>query len=51
MIKKCVCKHDYQDRRYGFGNRVVNKENDGGYRCTVCGKTILSSKPKVVKVK
>ena len=40
-IIKCTCKNDYQDSKYGQGNRVCNatKEPDKtGYRCTVCGK-------------
>jgi hypothetical protein len=36
-IKKCECKHDYQDKKYGKGNRVMNSTVDG-WRCTVCGK-------------
>ena len=41
MILKCKCKHDYQDKKYGKGNRVhnfvVNNTKAGGdYRCTVC---------------
>jgi len=45
MIAKCTCKNEYQDRRYGPGNRIHNltKKVDGrgqdGKRCTVCGKT------------
>lgn len=42
MIKKCDCKHDYQNKRYGKGNRIHNeitkKENVNNWRCTVCGK-------------
>lgn len=39
MIKKCNCKSEYQDEKYGKGNRVHNKMiGDKGYRCTVCGK-------------
>ena len=40
-IKKCVCKHAYQDEKYGQGNRVVNELKTSGYRCTVCGKDIV----------
>ncbi len=43
-IYKCTCKHEYQDEKYGKGNRVFNfavkaKEIGGseGWRCTVCG--------------
>jgi hypothetical protein len=42
MIKKCVCKHDWQDKVYGLGMRVANEKKDGSYRCTACGKDILS---------
>jgi len=44
MIKKCSCKHEYQDKIYGKGYRVFNEKTEGpsrkhkGYRCTVCGK-------------
>ena len=40
MIKKCTCKHEYQDKKYGKGMRVhtpttkdVTKDT---CRCTVC---------------
>lgn len=42
MILKCSCKHEYQDEKYGKGNRVHNiRENASSnekYRCTVCKK-------------
>lgn len=40
MIKKCDCKHAFQDKKYGKGMRVHNEytSKSGGYRCTVCGK-------------
>ena len=40
MIKKCSCEHKYQDRKYGYKNRVMNKCEGSSvteYRCTVCG--------------
>jgi len=42
MIKKCTCKHEYQDKKYGNGNRVHNalarkSGQPQEYRCTVCG--------------
>ncbi len=47
MIRKCVCKHEFQDRRYGKCNRVANpaQKPGGGVvpRCTVCGKLIVGS--------
>lgn len=42
-IRKCTCKHEDQDRRYGNGNRVFNKTTKKKgtestfFRCTVCG--------------
>ena len=41
MIKKCSCKHEYQDKTYGKGRRVFNEcvkdRKHTGWRCTVCG--------------
>ena len=40
-IKKCECKHPYQDKRHGKGRRVANKcagTQNVVYRCTVCLK-------------
>jgi len=50
MIKHCECTHykgntkaaEYQNRKYGHGNRVHNKcdkQKPPIYRCTICGKT------------
>ena len=41
-IKKCSCVSQYQDERYGQGNRVHSyapRGNNGspGWRCTICG--------------
>lgn len=36
MNLQCTCKHEYQDKEYGKGNRVHNSCAKG-YRCTVCG--------------
>lgn len=39
MIKKCTCKHEFQDEKYGKGYRVHNKtanKETSTYRCTVC---------------
>jgi len=38
VIKKCDCKHKYQDNKYGKGNRVQNTTLKEKFRCTVCGK-------------
>lgn len=37
MIKKCTCKHSWQDKKYGKQNRIVNK-TEKGHRCTVCSQ-------------
>lgn len=37
-IKKCDCKHAFQDKRYGKGKRVFT-EGKNGLKCTVCGKS------------
>lgn len=41
MIKVCTCKHEFQDKKYGFRKRVHNQcKKEGkikGWRCTVCG--------------
>jgi hypothetical protein len=31
------CKHPYQDKKYGTGNRAHNSMKNGSFRCTVCG--------------
>lgn len=41
MIKKCSCKHEYQDKKHGKGMRVMTpfKRTDTLMaRCTVCLK-------------
>ena len=44
-ILPCLCKHEYQDRLYGYGRRVHNPTEKQivynghtklAYRCTVC---------------
>lgn len=46
---KCSCKHDFQDEKYGKGNRVFNqggsKENPK-FRCIVCA---VQSQTAIVK--
>jgi hypothetical protein len=45
-IKRCVCDHEWQDKTYGSKNRVANEMNKAqgtGFRCTVCGKEIVST--------
>lgn len=40
IVRSCSCKHEYQDHRYGAGQRLHNlcvKEGKAtGTRCTVC---------------
>ena len=37
IIKKCTCKHEFQDKVYGKGMRVHNKsDKDPVCYCTVC---------------
>lgn len=41
-IKPCTCQNEYQDDKYGKGNRVHNygpKIKAGTHRCTVCART------------
>lgn len=51
MILKCNCKHEYQEVKYGNGNRLhtpklVVQGKKPEYTCTVCGtkKTANESK-------
>jgi hypothetical protein len=38
-VKRCDCKHAYQDEKYGHGMRVHNLKKDGDKaNCTVCGR-------------
>ena len=42
-ILKCDCKHEFQDKQYGKGNRVHNESTkDKLWRCTICEKTRAS---------
>lgn len=34
----CGCKHDFQDKQNGPGQRNVTLSKDGSPRCTVCGR-------------
>ena len=43
VIKSCDCQHEYQDRIYGQGKRLMTigkeySDNSNQLRCTVCGK-------------
>lgn len=37
VIMKCSCRHEFQDQRYGAGNRVHNPKAGKKHVCTVCG--------------
>lgn len=47
MLLKCSCQSDFQDKRYGKGQRVHNERKDpkAGPRCTVCGKEYIKVAP------
>lgn len=49
-IVSCVCKHAFQDRRYGKGKRVANYTAKGEGRCTVCS-SIIRNMPNPIYVK
>lgn len=36
-VKKCKCNHEFQDKQYGYQNRLHNPNGKGDYKCTVCG--------------
>ena len=41
-IKRCTCKNEYMDKKYGKGKRVFNEyktQNGTDAKCTVCGTT------------
>lgn len=52
VIKKCECINEYQDKKYGNGNRVfnINPKAGNGY-CTVCGKQQSTPKEIVIDKK
>lgn len=37
VIAPCTCKHDFQDKEYGKGQRYHVKTR-AGKKCTVCGR-------------
>jgi hypothetical protein len=46
VVKKCTCTSEkskaaeYQDKKYGKGNRVMNPLDGKGFRCTICQRTV-----------
>lgn len=55
MIRSCTCKHEFQDQRYGKGNRVFNevpmKNGTTELRCTVCKTKVVTGSTKKEEVK
>lgn len=49
MISKCNCSSEYQDKKYGKGNRVFNpmgqsrSVSKGIARCSVCSRVLQST--------
>lgn len=38
-VLRCECKHEFQDKTYGYTMRVHTPMKNGSNRCTVCSKT------------
>lgn len=38
-VIRCDCKHEFQDKLYGYSMRVHTPMKSGSNRCTVCSKT------------
>lgn len=49
IIKKCDCKNEFQDKRYGQGMRVMNLCPNGSCRCTSCESKYDAGGKKVGK--
>lgn len=45
LIHKCNCVSEYQDVKYGKGNRVHTPSEKKGGMCTVCGTRKLMAIP------
>jgi hypothetical protein len=50
-VAKCMCKHEYQDKRYGLGRRLMNYTAKGEGRCTACGSLNREIPPVTIKPK
>ena len=51
IVLPCSCGHEFQDKEYGFGNRLHNRmfkdrRSSAKARCTVCGKVHETKKQK-----
>ena len=46
MIAKCDCESDFQDSKYGKGQRVCNLTMKNQVRCTVCLKQQNNKEPE-----
>ena len=52
MILPCDCWSEYQDRKYGLGNRIHNQSGTKpSANCTVCGKAKNTSAGDIPKSK
>jgi hypothetical protein len=53
-IAPCSCRSEYQDKKYGKGMRVFTGRFPsgklGGWRCTVCGKTVALDAKEAKKI-
>ena len=47
-VKPCNCKHEYQDKKYGKGMRVMAPTTNG-FRCVVCSKEVSATAAKKKK--
>jgi hypothetical protein len=48
IVKRCSCKHEFQDTRYKRGNRV-HTVGEGKITCTVCGQVTKMSNEEIKK--
>lgn len=46
-IMTCTCVHPFQDKEYGRGKRLFNEGIKDKWRCTVCGREIITSRPVI----
>ena len=51
MLVTCLCKHSFQDKRYGCGIRSANLVTGSQsvlevYRCTVCGGEVHTARKR-----
>ena len=52
MIAKCTCENEYQDKKYGKGNRIHNQTGKlTEIRCSVCEKINKQDEPTKKEIK